>query len=190
MALLLRLRDIALILLQSNTEKNSPKLSKKDLTFECQFVRVQYLNMTKKLLFIFAAIVVVGGIFVARNMINTPEETQKGGKIQQRSQTQSEPQTSSGSNSASTSSPQKQNEPITKELFASKNIETACWVSFENKVYDVTSYVKKHPGGLDDILKRCGKDLDAISKNHPGGEFASKKLKEIIEPLYIGDLAN
>lgn len=38
------------------------------------------------------------------------------------------------------------------EEFIKHNVETDCWVSVRGKVYDVTSWVPKHPGGIDPIV--------------------------------------
>lgn len=37
------------------------------------------------------------------------------------------------------------------------NRKTDCWIILENKVYDITNYIKYHPGG-DIILDAAGKD--------------------------------
>lgn len=37
------------------------------------------------------------------------------------------------------------------------NKKTDCWTIVNGKVYDITSYVPRHPGG-DEILRACGAD--------------------------------
>ena len=57
-----------------------------------------------------------------------------------------------------------------------------CWLAANAKVYNVTSFVDKHPGG-DKILQGCDKDMTEF--------FNTKHLKQSKEKLpefYIGDL--
>lgn len=42
-----------------------------------------------------------------------------------------------------------------------------CWTVIDGKVYDITNYVKSHPGG-NVILRAAGKDGTALfNKTHP-----------------------
>lgn len=56
-----------------------------------------------------------------------------------------------------------------------------CWLILDNKVYDVTSFIPKHPGG-EAILRGCGKDATQMFARHPESAKAMK------EKFYIGDL--
>lgn len=59
---------------------------------------------------------------------------------------------------------------------------TDCWVAANGKVYDVSSFVDKHPGG-DKILNGCGKDMtEFFNTKH------AKQSKESLPAFYIGDL--
>ncbi|KAJ7070901.1 FMN-dependent dehydrogenase-domain-containing protein [Mycena amicta] len=65
----------------------------------------------------------------------------------------------------------------TLEQVASHNTPDNCWVIISNNVYDVTDFLKEHPGGASIILKYAGKDAtlayapihppDALDKNLP-----------------------
>lgn len=57
---------------------------------------------------------------------------------------------------------------------------TSCWLILDNKVYDVTTFIGKHPGG-ESILKGCGKDATKMFSKHPESAKAMK------EQFYIGD---
>jgi cytochrome b involved in lipid metabolism len=59
-----------------------------------------------------------------------------------------------------------------------------CWTIVDGKVYDITKYVPRHPGG-DEILKACGKDgtdlfSGADSQGRAGGHSgnASSQLAQ------------
>lgn len=45
---------------------------------------------------------------------------------------------------------------ITLSELEAHNSENDCWIAFERKVYDVTSWIPKHPGGPDKIIPYCG----------------------------------
>ncbi len=76
---------------------------------------------------------------------------------------------------------------ITPEEFAKHNSKEDCWVHFQGKVYDVTAWLSKHPGGADKIAQFCGKDgfEEAFTKKHKMG----KVEKMYQETTYIGELA-
>ncbi|KAL0479722.1 nitrate reductase (NAD(P)H) [Acrasis kona] len=42
------------------------------------------------------------------------------------------------------------------------NKENDCWLIIDNEVYDVTTYMKDHPGGSDSILVYGGKDVSQV----------------------------
>lgn len=72
------------------------------------------------------------------------------------------------------------------QLNANKN-SSSCWASVGGVVYDVTSYVSKHPGGAE-LYNGCGKELDSLFPKHPGGRFDSDSNKAILEKFKIGTL--
>jgi cytochrome b involved in lipid metabolism len=46
---------------------------------------------------------------------------------------------------------------------------TSCWSAINGSVYDLTSWIDKHPGGASKILSICGKDgSSAFSNKHLG----------------------
>jgi len=59
-----------------------------------------------------------------------------------------------------------------------------CWVSVDGKVYDVTSWVPRHPGG-DLIFVQAGKDCTHLFNSyHP---YSARKT---LEKFYVGDLVD
>lgn len=63
-----------------------------------------------------------------------------------------------------------------------------CWMVIEGKVYDVTSYIDNHPGGLI-IARFCGKDATSgFNQRGRKKEPHSPKAREILKNYYIGDL--
>lgn len=62
----------------------------------------------------------------------------------------------------------------------------SCWVAIEGTVYDVTSWVTRHPGGPDRILGICGTDAsEEFGAQHGGQALPTEQLSEFA----IGELA-
>lgn len=65
------------------------------------------------------------------------------------------------------------------------NSEQKCWTAVNGKVYDLTSFINKHPGGKANILKICGKDgTAAFGAQHSG----QKRPESELASLQIGVL--
>lgn len=65
------------------------------------------------------------------------------------------------------------------------NSEASCWSAVNNKVYDLTSWISKHPGGRKEILSICGKDgTFAFMDEHEG----DRKPEEKLAAFYVGAL--
>ncbi|TSC55022.1 MAG: nitrate reductase [Parcubacteria group bacterium LiPW_30] len=70
--------------------------------------------------------------------------------------------------------------------FSTHNSKESCWSVINGKVYDLTPWVSKHPGGESAILSICGKDgTDNFLGKHEGDEKPEAKLAT----FYIGVLA-
>jgi cytochrome b involved in lipid metabolism len=73
----------------------------------------------------------------------------------------SAPATNQTPSSTATETPQGQNQTDSKTITVAEVQKHAskddCWTIVENRVFDITSYVPRHPGG-DEILQACGKD--------------------------------
>ncbi len=65
----------------------------------------------------------------------------------------------------------------------------SCWIGVKKKVYDLTKYEINHIGGKA-LFNGCGKEIDSLFPNHPGGRFDTNKNLEKILPYYIGELVN
>ena len=62
---------------------------------------------------------------------------------------------------------------------------TDCWSVIKGEVYDLTSYVKDHPGGANLIKAICGKDgSSSFASEHAG----ASKPKNILAAFALGPL--
>lgn len=91
-------------------------------------------------------------------------------------------------NNAPATSPANNPAPVTYTLttaiVAQHNTASDCWVTAGNNVYNVTSYIKAHPGGQSNITRYCGADIGAAytAQGHSanaGNIFASYKIGTI-----------
>ncbi len=57
--------------------------------------------------------------------------------------------------------PKVTNLTLTSAIISQHNTAGDCWVTAGNNVYNVTSYIKSHPGGQSNITKYCGSDIAA-----------------------------
>ncbi|ETW49543.1 hypothetical protein PFMALIP_02471 [Plasmodium falciparum MaliPS096_E11] len=65
---------------------------------------------------------------------------------------------------------------------AKHNKKDDAWVIYENKVYEVTHYLKHHPGGKRILLGKSGKDITKyVKKMHPW-----VNIEEILKHSFIG----
>lgn len=75
---------------------------------------------------------------------------------------------------------------ITSEELKKHNKPGDLWISIQGKVYDVTEWVKEHPGGDTAILNMAGQDVtDAFIAYHPG--TAWKYLDKFSTGYYLKD---
>jgi sulfite oxidase len=71
------------------------------------------------------------------------------------------------------------------EEVAKHNKSNDMWVSYKNKVYNVTDFVKYHPGGSDKIMEAAGKPLEPywnLYKQH------NNEVEGLLKDYYVGDL--
>ena len=59
---------------------------------------------------------------------------------------------------------------------ASHNTTSGCWLIIGGKVYNVTSYLVRHPGGISAIAPYCGKDGTAAFEGLPHSTNAHQLL--------------
>lgn len=63
------------------------------------------------------------------------------------------------------------------------NTQADCWQVVDGKIYDVTKYIPNHPGGLNSILKGCGKDATKMfDLQH------KPKTKDMLKNYYLSEL--
>lgn len=76
---------------------------------------------------------------------------------------------------------------ITLEELRKHNTEDSLWVTYGGFVYDVTAFVKRHPGGKDAILSAGGQDLARFWEVYPV-HFERASTLDVLERHKIGRL--
>jgi cytochrome b involved in lipid metabolism len=74
---------------------------------------------------------------------------------------------------------------ITRAEVAAKNTSSNCWTIIGNKVYDLTQWVSRHPGGSSAIASICGIDGTSRFKSQ---HASSGRANGTLYGYYIGDL--
>lgn len=79
---------------------------------------------------------------------------------------------------------------LTLAEIAKHNSKESCWLLISNKVYDVTLFFGKHPGGDAALLPNCGKESTEAfaTKGKSDGKSHSSEAKALLNNFYIGDL--
>lgn len=65
------------------------------------------------------------------------------------------------------------------------NSKQSCWLAIEGKVYDVTEYIDKHPGG-EHILKGCGRNMTESFKDKRKRGIFTKEAEKDLQQYLIG----
>ena len=55
----------------------------------------------------------------------------------------------------------------TLEEVSKHNKENDIWVTYSNKVYDITKFIEYHPGGKEKILEAAGKSIKPYWNKYP-----------------------
>lgn len=87
-------------------------------------------------------------------------------------------------NNAVVNTPKPTSLTLTSTVVSQHNTAGDCWVTAGNNVYNVTSYIRSHPGGQSNITKYCGKDIAAAF----AGQGHSANASNIFASYKIGTI--
>ena len=65
---------------------------------------------------------------------------------------------------------------------------SSCWVVYGGNVYDVTSFLTQHPGGMDAVLFAAGQDLETFWAQYTV-HYRKNVLATHLEQYFIGTLS-
>lgn len=75
---------------------------------------------------------------------------------------------------------------LTEREVARHRTKDSCWVLLGTRVYDVTAFLRMHPGGEALILRRSGEDVSRAMEGPPHRH--SENARRWMEQYYIGEL--
>lgn len=75
---------------------------------------------------------------------------------------------------------------LTEREVARHRTKDSCWVLLGTRVYDVTAFLRMHPGGEALILRRSGEDVSRAMDGPPHRH--SENARRWMEQYYIGEL--
>ena len=78
-------------------------------------------------------------------------------------------------------------EKISLAVLAEHNTKEDCWIAYQGKVYDLTSWLPDHPGSADAIAPFCG-TAEEFEKAFEGQHGTSQVERLTQEGIYKGEL--
>lgn len=82
-----------------------------------------------------------------------------------------------------------QNQYTRQEVAQHDSIETGAWVGYEGKVYDITDFIPKHPGGESGLWELAG-TVDEFTARFDAHHHGRGVPKMMLGRFEIGDLAD
>jgi len=77
---------------------------------------------------------------------------------------------------------------LTPEEIGKHATSTDCWIIIDTQVYDVTTYLSRHPGGAFRIIPYCGKDATEAYATKDGRGSHSPRADQQLGSLSLGSL--
>lgn len=75
---------------------------------------------------------------------------------------------------------------VTKDILKQHKSRDDCWTMLGGKVYNITPYVKFHPGGVDEIMKCAGRDGTSLFNKYHAWVNYERMLEKCIVGFYVG----
>ena len=76
--------------------------------------------------------------------------------------------------------------PITLAEIAQHATPTDCWSAVSGEVYDLTDFIRRHPGGAEEVIGMCGRDATQSFVGEHGG---NAEAEDWLSVFRIGTLA-
>ena len=75
---------------------------------------------------------------------------------------------------------------VTPEELAKHDKENDCWVALKGNVYNVTTYLHYHPGGVDELMRGAGRDAtELFNEVHRWVNYESILAKTLVGPYKL-----
>lgn len=75
---------------------------------------------------------------------------------------------------------------VTPEELEKHNKEEDCWVALKGNVYNVTTYLQYHPGGVEELMRGAGRDAtELFNEVHRWVNYESILAKCLVGPYRL-----
>ena len=75
---------------------------------------------------------------------------------------------------------------VDKKTLSLHNHRQDCWTVLKGRVYNITSYLRFHPGGIEEIMKCAGKDGTLLFMKYHAWVNYERMLENCLVGVYIG----
>lgn len=75
---------------------------------------------------------------------------------------------------------------VTRQMLEQHASADDCWTVLKGKVYNLTRYVKFHPGGVEEILRCAGRDGTALFNEIHAWVNYERMLERCLVGFYVG----
>jgi len=72
------------------------------------------------------------------------------------------------------------------EVSKHRTLASKVWVTYEDSVYDITQFIKVHPGGAEKLMMAAGGAIEPFWEMYPFHKTST--VKELLVPYKIGQL--
>lgn len=134
----------------------------------------------KTFIVILVLLLIIGGAYLVWGRADEVEIKNVDTNVPTQNSTSTPPTATSTPSTASTSTPS-----YTIAQVATHNKSTDCWVAVNGNVYNLTSWIARHPGGQQAILGICGKDATVTFENQHDGQ---PKPEAMLSTFLIGKI--
>ena len=73
---------------------------------------------------------------------------------------------------------------LTAAVVAGHNSRASCWLIIGGKIYNVTNFLRLHPGGAGEIVPYCGKEATTAFQTQGGGKGGHSNLASTMLTQY------
>lgn len=133
-------------------------------------------------------IIFVGIFVILAIVLPVKEPLTQGSKVKQNVSTTNNGgikvvQNTGGKNTTTTTNTVATTPKLNTAEVSKHNIETDCYLIVKNKVYDVSTYISKHPGGRRKIVNTCGEEVSSVFAS-----IHSNFAWNLLNDYYVGNL--
>jgi cytochrome b involved in lipid metabolism len=75
---------------------------------------------------------------------------------------------------------------VSKKVLEQHRSTEDCWTVLKGKVYNITEYIRFHPGGVDEIMRCAGRDGTLLFMKYHAWVNYERMLENCLVGIYVG----